>query len=122
MLTVDASCCCVVCRISTSSARKTESRSATLRVGQPIEGLAGTPLRNDEVVTAKHGQMLGQVGCLEARVCEQIGDRYIVTPGEYFEHPHSNRMGEALEEVGLHLMERAMDIGVFGHAPPDSTS
>jgi hypothetical protein len=87
-----------------------------LRIGQPIEDLAGTPLRDDQVVASKHRQVLGQVGCLEAGVGEQIRHRHVVAPGEDLQHAHSHRVGETLEEVGLHLIERAMGVGVFRHA------
>ena len=61
---------------------------------------------------AQHGEVLRQVRRLEAGRLEELGDRRVlaVRRGEHLEHPHAQGVREALEQVGLDLVQRAAGI------------
>jgi SAM-dependent methyltransferase len=76
-------------------------------VGDPVEDVTRAPGRRDEPVAAQHGQVLRQMRRLEPAEPLQFGDAVFGAVGEQLEQPDPERMGEALKETGLDLVERS---------------
>ncbi len=77
-----------------------------LRVGEPIEDLARTPVCNDEIVAAKNREMLRKVRGFQARIGEQICHGDITRSGENFQYSNAYRVSQTFEQVGFYLVER----------------
>ncbi len=70
--------------------------------------MARTPLRLDEAVPTQNREMLREVGCLQSGAALQLRDAHFVCGGEEFENPNAQRVGEAFEQVRLHLVQRLL--------------
>ncbi len=81
-----------------------------LWMGQPVGHGVGGSGRGHHPMPAQRGEVLGQVGCLKARLGQQVADgsRVIRCSREQFEHADPRRVGEGLEQVRLDLVERGL--------------
>ena len=72
-----------------------------LGVREPVVDVARAPVGLDETVAAKDGEVLGQVGRLEAGLLLELGDGVLLAVGEEFEEPDAQRVREAFEQPAL---------------------
>jgi hypothetical protein len=78
--------------------------------GDAVVDVARATVRDDETVSTQHGEVLGEVGGLESRGLLQLGDLVLLGVGEQFEQTDAQGVREALEESGLHLVERTFPV------------
>src|SRR5690606_15379792 len=77
---------------------------------EPVEHQAAAPFGHDETVAPQHGQVLRDVRRLESGRLEEFGDRRLGHGREHFEDADADGVCEALEEPGLDLVQRAVQV------------
>jgi hypothetical protein len=85
--------------------------------GEPVEHLTPPALGQNEVVASEDCQVLGQVRGLQTGLGQQLAHRHVVGAGlsQHLQDPDAQRMGQALEQPGLDLVQGPFAHPVTGH-------
>lgn len=82
------------------------------RIAQRIEDLIAGLARDDDLPRTQYGEVLGEIGLLEAKVFDKIGDGQFAML-ELFKDGDTRRVRERLEDFSLKVSQGVRHVGYY---------